>query len=177
MKDFTFLYFLSATLLIEVFMLYLFRYTKSQFSGKAINKWYTNYKWSAVILDVLSVLIGFYLAKFSYQFLTDKKILNEKYIFIKYLIILLLIQISHDFIFYFLTLKDSVPGKNKIIDELTSYAKDVSTGAVIGDSFMYLIGTPILFFLTSKLSNDKNTFISIACLYLIGYFIYQKPII
>ena len=177
MKDFTFLYFLSATLLIEVFMLYLFRYTKSPFSGKAINKWYTNYKWSAVILDVLSVLIGFYLAKFSYQFLTDKKILNEKYIFIKYLIILLLIQISHDFIFYFLTLKDSVPGKNKIIDELTSYAKDVSTGAVIGDSFMYLIGTPILFFLTSKLSNDKNTFISIACLYLIGYFIYQKPII
>ena len=150
MKDFTFLYFLSATLLVEVFMLFLFRYTRSPFSGKAINKWYTNYKWSAVILDVLSVLIGFYLAKFSYQFLTDKKILNEKYSFIKYLIILLLIQISHDFLFYFISIKDSVPGKNKIIDELTSYAKDVNTGAVVGDSFMYLIGTPILFFLTSR---------------------------
>ena len=42
---------------------------------------------------------------------------------------------------------------------------------------MYLIGTPILYFLVYKLSNETNSFISVVSIYLIGYFIYQKPII
>ena len=171
---FNFLHFLTATCLIEVFMLYLFRFTSSPFSGKAINNWYTNLKWSAILLDILSVLIGFYLAKFLYEFLIKQNIINKKYEIIKFLGIVLLIQIIHDFSFYFLTIKNSKKGMNKVIDEFTDYAKSVGVGAVIGDSFMYLLATPTLYFI-SQLSDDKNTFISICCLYLMGYFVYQKP--
>jgi len=169
-----FLHFLAASCLIEVFMLYLFRFTNSPFTGKAINNWYTNLKWSAILLDILSVLIGFYLAKFLYQYLIKQNIINKKNEIIKFLGIVLLIQIIHDFSFYFLTIKNSKKGMNKVIDEFIDYAKSVGVGAVIGDSFMYLLATPTLYFI-SQLSDDKNTFISICCLYLMGYFVYQKP--
>jgi len=173
-KDLTFLHFLSATVIIEIIILYLFRFTNSPFTGKAINNWYTNLKWSAILLDILSVLIGFYLAKFLYQYLIKQNIINKKNEIIKFLGIVLLIQIIHDFSFYFLTIKNSKKGMNKVIDEFIDYAKSVGVGAVIGDSFMYLLATPTLYFI-SQLSDDKNTFISICCLYLMGYFVYQKP--
>ena len=65
-------------------------------------------------------------------------------------------------------------GLNKIIDEFIYYAESVKTGAVIGDSFMYILATPVLFYI-AQFTNDINVFISIICLYLIGYFVYQKP--
>ena len=62
---------------------------------------------------------------------------------------------------------------SKVMDEFIYYANSVKTGAVIGDSFMYLLATPILFVLY-QLSNDINIFTSIVCLYLIGYFVSYK---
>ena len=56
-KDLTFLHFLTASVFIEAFILYLFRFTKSPLTGVAINRWYDNLGWSAVILDILSFLI------------------------------------------------------------------------------------------------------------------------
>ena len=176
-NNFKFIHFFTTALIVEVFMLYLFRFTKSPFSGKSINKWYSNYHWSAIILDVASVIIGFYLARYLFNYLVSVNLINKKNTFIKYLLTVLFVQILHDFGFYFTVLKDATKGKNSILDELVDYAKNVKTGAVIGDSFMYLIGTPILYFLVNKLSNETNSFISVVSIYLIGYFIYQKPII
>ena len=84
-ENFNFIHFLAATCLIEAFMLYLFRFTRSPFSGKAINQWYTNLGWSAIILDLLSFLIGFYLAKFLYLYLVNNSIISKDYEFIKFL--------------------------------------------------------------------------------------------
>ena len=176
-ENITTLQFLTATLIIEVIMIFLFRFTKSPFSGKSINDWYTNFTWSAIILDVLSVMIGFYLAKYVYEFLTKRGYITREYEFLKYLILLLGIQILHDFMFYFFVILKTDKGQNKIIDELKSYSKNVGVGAVIGDSFMYLVATPILYYLIINYSNQTNSFISIVCMYLIGYFLYQKPII
>ena len=176
-NNITFLHFLTAALIVEVIMLFLFRFTESPFSGISINIWYDRFDWSAIFLDVSSVIIGFYLAKYAYQFLVSQNIISEEYSFIKYFIILLIIQVAHDFGFYFTTLQGATPGMNKIIDELVDYAKNVGTGAVIGDSFMYLLGTPLLYYLSTNVNNDVNSFLSIVCFYLIGYFIYQKPVI
>ena len=79
---------------------------------------------------------------------------------------------------------------NKVIDEFKNYAEDVKFGAILGDSFMYIIGMFILYgfdvfgpmkqnLLISgivKNNTEINTFISILCIYLIGYFLYQKPL-
>ena len=103
-KNITFLHFLTATLLIETFMLYLFRFTKSPCTGIAINRWYNNIGIVAVLLDIFSVMIGFYLAKFSYEYLTENGYMNDKDQFLKFLGLVLIIQILHDFVFYFTTI-------------------------------------------------------------------------
>ena len=101
-ENITFLQFLTATLIIETFMLFLFRFTKSPFTGIAINRWYNNIGIIAVLLDIVSVLIGhYYLAKFLYQYLTDNGYMNKNYKFWKFLGLVLMIQILHDFGFLF----------------------------------------------------------------------------
>jgi len=176
-KDISFLQFLTATLLIETFMLFLFRFTKSPFTGIAINNWYDNIGITAVLLDIVSLLIGFYLAKFLYEYLLSNNYINNNYEFLKYLILVLLIQVIHDFGFYFLIIKNSNRGLNKVIDEFKDYAKIVKSGAVIGDSFMYLVATPLLYYYIINNKKNTNVFTNLVCLYLIGYFLHQKPII
>ena len=171
-KDLTFLHFLTASVIIELFMLILFRFTKS---SKAINNWYDNLGWTAVILDVLSILIGFYIAKFIYEYLVKEKYINTDYEYYKFLGIVLLVQIIHDFSFYLFVIKSYPKNKNRVMDEFKNYAERVKTGAVIGDSFMYLLATPLLYLYIQKNNINTNTFISIVCFYLIGYLIYQKP--
>ena len=174
-KDLTFLHFLTASVIIELFMMILFRFTKSPFTGIAINRWYDNLGWSAVILDILSFLIGFYIAKFIYEYLVVEKYINTDYELYKFLGLVLLVQIIHDFTFYFLAIKPYPKNKNRVIDEFKSYAERVKAGAVIGDSFMYLLATPLLYLFIQKNNINTNTFISIVCFYCIGYLIYQKP--
>ena len=61
------------------------------------------------------------------------------------------------------------------MDEFKSYAKNTNLGAIVGDSWMYLMGIPILIH-TLKYNNEYLIFISNICLYLIGYLVYQKPL-
>ena len=171
-KDLTFLHFLTASVIIELFMMILFRFTKT---SKAINNWYDNLGWTAVILDVLSILIGFYIAKFIYEYLVKEKYINSDYELYKFLGLVLCVQIIHDFSFYFFVIKPYPKFKNRVMDEFKSYAERVKAGAVIGDSFMYLLASPLLYLFIQKNNINTNTFISIVCFYLIGYLIYQKP--
>jgi hypothetical protein len=175
LQDLTFVHFLTTSLIIELFMLTLFRFTKSPFTGIAINKWYDNLGWTAVILDILSLLIGFYLAKFLYEYLVTNKYIDTKNEFMKYLGLVLLVQITHDLLFYFFVIKPYPKNTNKVLDEFKYYADKVKSGAIIGDSFMYLLASPLLYFYIKKNNINTNTFISICCFYLIGYLIYQKP--
>ena len=122
----------------------------------------------------MSVLIGFYISKFLYLYLVDKGIISKDYELLKFLSIVLLVQITHDFSFYFLIIKNAKKGMSKVMDEFIHYANSVKSGAVIGDSLMYLMGVPLLF-LIYKNSNDINVFIILWCLYLTGYFVYEKP--
>ena len=102
-KDLNFIDFLMISSIIELIMLYLFRFTRSPFTGIAINNWYTNLRWTAIIFDILSLMIGFYISRFIYLFLLNHKYISNEYPFSKFLGIVLMVQIIHDFSFYFLT--------------------------------------------------------------------------
>lgn len=175
-ENIEFLHFFAATCLVEVLFLYLFRFTRSPLTGKAINNWYTHLGWSAVILDILSVLIGFYLAKFIYEYLLRNRYITNEYSLAKFLAIVLLVQITHDFLFYYLVIRTSKQGQSRVMDEFKRYADSVGVGAVIGDSLMYMVGTPLVFYLSTQ-TNDVNLVSSIVSLYLIGYFVHQKPLL
>jgi hypothetical protein len=174
-KDLTFLHFLTASAIVEVLVLLYFRFTGKPYGSIAINKWYDNLGWSAVILDILSFLGGFYIAKFIYEYLVEQKYINTEYELYKYLGLVLMVQITHDFSFYLFAIKPFPKNKNRVMDEFKSYAESAKSNAIIGDSIMYLIGTPLLYLFIQKNNINKNTFISIVCFYLIGYLIYQKP--
>lgn len=172
-----FIHFLTATSIIEVIMLFLFRFTT--ITRKTINSWYDNLGWTAVILDVLSILIGFYLARFLYNYLVKNKYITQKKDntdFLKFLVLVLMIQILHDFIFYFKVIKPTRKGINTVIDEFKYYAEDIKQGAVIADSIIYLITTPLLYYIIKNNNDDVNIFTTIFSFYLIGYFLHQKPL-
>jgi len=173
-KDLKFLHILTSSLIIEIIMLFLFKFTNQ--TSNAINNWYKKLEWTAVILDVLSIMIGFYLAKFIYKYLVRNKYINQNNEFIKFLFIVLVVQIIHDFSFYFLVVRPTKPRINYVIDEFKQYAKHYSVQAVIADSLIYLFTTPLLYYIVSKTSDDINTFTSIVSVYIIGYLLYQKAL-
>mgnify|MGYP003982105481 FL=1 len=70
-----FIHFLTASAVVELVMLYLFKFTDQ--SSQAINNWYENLGWTAIILDVLSILIGFYLAQFMFNYLLKNNYLSK----------------------------------------------------------------------------------------------------
>tara|TARA_Y100001980_G_C14556782_1_gene350293 strand:+ start:26616 stop:27149 length:534 start_codon:yes stop_codon:yes gene_type:complete len=167
-----FIHFLTATAIIELFMLYLFKFTNQ--SSIVINNWYNNLGWSAIILDVLSILIGFYIAKFIFQYLRENNYLSKKNELFKYLVILLIVQILHDILFYYFVIRPTPKNINKVIDEFKEYAKYYQSQAIFADSLIYLSITPLLYYYISKQSNQMNTFTTIVCFYLLSYLLHQK---
>jgi len=147
-NDLNFLHFLTTSCIIEVFILILFKFTKQ--TSPAIINWYGNLGWTAIILDILSLMIGFYLSKFIYQ-------------------------IVHDFLFYFFVINPSPKNMNRVIDEFKEYAKHYGTKAVKADSLMYIASTPILYYIIKEQKTSTNTFISIVSFYVLGYLLHQKP--
>jgi len=175
-QNIKFLHILTATLIIDMIFLFIFKVIDGEEKWISINNWYDNLQWTAVILDVLSIMIGFYLAKFIYEFLLKNKYISRKNEFVKFMLIVLIVQIIHDFSFYFFVIKPFPSGTNRVIDEFKSYANTVGINAVIGDSLMYIFATPLLYYFIIKNPDNINIFISIVCTYLVGYLLYQKPI-
>ena len=174
-KDIQFIHFLTATVIIEIIMLIIFKFTN--FSSRAIINWYHNLGWTAILLDVLSIIIGFYISKFIYEYLVENNYLSKKNEFFKFLAIVLFVQILHDLLFYVLIIKPTKPNINKVIDEFKSYAKHYQLQAIFADSLIYITTTPILYYYIQNQDDSKNIFITILSFYLMGYLLHQKPII
>lgn len=166
-KNFKFVNILFSTILVETIAILIFRLTKSKLSVTVINDWYDNLKWTAIILDILIVMIGFYLNIF---------VCNKFKIKNYYLVLLsqLIIQIIHDFIFA-LVVNKSINKNNKVMDEFKKYIAKVNINAIIGDSWMYMIGVPLLF-KSINLKYDTLIFSILLGFYIIGYMLYQKPL-
>ena len=158
--------YLATALVVETLMLILFRVTRSPFTGRDINHWYDKFRLTAVFMDMSSYMLGYYISRSISGFWSSWG---------SFALIVLIVQISHDLLFYHLVLKPFPMNRNDIMDDLKDYADNVGVGAVIGDSFMYLIGLPILYQM-QHVSTFNKEFVSLACLYLIGYLIYQKPL-
>ena len=85
---------LNAVLLTDIFVIFLsiFGIIKS----KVLKEWYVNYNLSAVIADVLIIVLGIILTKIIYPFFFG----NRENIFL-FICLALVIQIMHDLSFYY----------------------------------------------------------------------------
>jgi len=116
---------LNGILFVELFMIYLS--LSNRVKSKFLQKWYKKYGLSAVIADVLVIFLGIVIVRFLYPFIF------KEFNIVLFVLLGLAVQITHDILFYlFFT---SIPrGVNTMLDLFKDYAKEVSTGAIIGDS-------------------------------------------
>ena len=110
------------------------------------------------------IVIGIILTRFFYPYLFSK------YNLLNFLILAVLIQITHD-IFFYLFSKSVKRGKSTILDIFKDYGKEKSFGAIIADSLMIISSILIASYLKGKTLNS-NIIILIFSIYLVPYMIY-----
>jgi hypothetical protein len=144
--------------LIIIFLLY-----HGVFNSLLLKKWYKKYQLSAVIADVLILLIGIILARVFYKYFFSS------FNIWKFTGLAVIIQIIHDVLFYWF-FKTVPTGYNAMLDFFKEYASEVGVGAILGDSFMMIIACLLSsYFATYSL--NSNLIILIVSLYFFPYVI------
>ena len=153
----------NAVLITDLFVILLLN-TKIIKSG-VLREWYVQYNLSAVIADVLIILIGLIITRAIYYYIF------EKFSILKFTSIAVIVQIIHDILFYkFFT---NVPrGVNKMLDTFKDDANDVSYKAILADSGMMIMSCLIASYLVNKNTNT-NIIVLISSLYLLPYLLYN----
>ena len=132
--------------------------------SSVLRLWYNEYKLSAVIADVLSLMIGLIITRAIYYYVFDE------FSMIKFILLAVAVQITHDILFYlFFT---SVPrGLNRMLDTFKDYAIEASYKAIISDSIM-IISTCLIMSYLANLSVNANIIILIITVYILQYVLY-----
>jgi len=130
-----------------------------------LRKWYDQYNLSAVIADVLIILIGLIIARAIYYYVFDT------FSIIKFVFLAVLVQVIHDILFYiFFT---NVPrGINKMLDTFKDYANEASYKAILADSGMMIMASLLTSYLAGK-SVNTNIIVLIAFVYILPYLLYN----
>ena len=153
----------NAVLITDLFVILLLR--TSVIKSQVLKKWYSQYNLSAVIADVLIILIGLLIARAIYYYIFDK------FSLFKFIVIAVIVQIIHDVLFYVLFTR--IPrGVNKMLDTFKDYANEVSYKAILADSGMMIMSCLIASYLVNKNTNT-NIIVLISSLYLLPYLLYN----
>ena len=166
----TWLCFFTALCVIEAFMLINFRLFPN-FWGDMINIWYDKFGVVAIMLDMLIVLIGFWITQKIYNYFYGK----SKMSLWQFILMFLCIQIIHDILFYFIILKNSPKGSNSIFDLINSYGKKHGLYTILGDSLMVVLSLCLAWlFLDNDVSFSTYIICILLSLYIIGYLLYMR---
>jgi uncharacterized protein YacL len=156
---------INGALLSDIIIIVILYYTPF-FNSKYLMKWYETYRLSGIIADVFIIIIGFVITRYIYSRL------NLEWNPLKFLLLYLIVQITHDFLFYLFF--NSVPrGLNRMLDLFKDYAIEVSYKAILGDSFMIIIAV-IAAMIFANFSLNTNIIILVVLIYLIPFVLYTK---
>ena len=153
----------NAVLITDLFVILLLN--MSVIKSEVLRTWYSQYNLSAVIADVLIILIGLIITRAIYYYIFDK------FSILKFIIIAVIVQIIHDILFY-IFFRNIPRGVNKMLDTFKDYANDVSYKAILADSGMMIMSCLIAFYLVNKNTNT-NIIVLISALYLLPYLLYN----
>ena len=148
--------------LVVLFIVYYTRY----FNSRELMKYYETYRLGAVLADVLILVIGMIIARYLYSSIFS----SWNIIYFNGLVVI--IQVIHDILFY--NFFKSVPrGVNYFLDMFKDYAKEVSAGAILGDSFMIIIAT-LLSSYFAGFDVNTNVILLVVLTYLVPYLLYTR---
>ena len=153
----------NAVLITDLFVILLLNvgFIKSQ----VLKKWYSQYNLSAVIADVLIILIGLIITRAIYYYIF------QQFSLVKFIFLALVVQITHDILFFIFF--SNVPrGVNKMLDTFKDYAKEVSYRAILADSGMMIMSCLVGSYLASR-STNVNIIVLVSFVYLLPYLLYN----
>ena len=149
----------NAVLITDLFVIFLLNITVIK--SKVLRQWYSQYNLSAVIADVLIILIGLIITRAIYYYVFDS------FSLLKFIILAVIVQVTHDILFY-IFFRNIPRGVNKMIDTFKDYANDVSYKAILADSGMMIMACLIASYLVNKNTNT-NIIVLISFIYLLPY--------
>ena len=131
--------------------------------SKYLREWYKKYTLSAVIMDVLILVIGAVLARLAYPFFFS----SSGFSLIGLAGLAVAIQITHDILFA--VGFNMVPrGKSGIADLFQDYGKEIGVWILVADAIM-MISTIVFGSLFASLSLHTNILLLIGLVYLVPY--------
>jgi hypothetical protein len=129
--------------------------------------WYKTYNLSALIADVLIIVIGVIIARVVYPYIFGSA---QPFSLLKFTLLAVGIQVIHDVLFNGII--TVIPrGANRMVDTFKLYAKEVGVKAIFSDSAMMVATCLIANYLANKEMN-VNIVTFIVALYCVPYLIY-----
>lgn len=157
-------------LIMDVLLIFLVRYFPT-FFGQSLNEWYTTFKFSAILSDILIVLLGFMIARYIYTTWIKPTYGWNPFIFLG---LLIAIQIIHDILFYLVVILPIPIGHNEVIDLFKKYSSSAGLKVFGGDA-----GLMIATAFTAMYYKSEPTHVlllgSVLALYNATYILYTKP--
>ncbi len=154
---------LTSVLITDLFVISLLN--TQVIKSRVLRQWYSQYNLSAVIADVLIILIVLIITRAIYYYVFDSFSIG------KFIILAVILQITHDILFY-VFFRNIPRGVNKMIDTFKDYANEISYKAIISDSGMMIMSCLIASYLVNKNTNT-NIIVLISSLYLLPYLLYN----
>jgi len=156
----------TAAFFVDLVFAFWIRY----YLGKPINDWYDQFRFSAVLADVLSIIIGILMGYLIYTKLILKE--NQEFNMGIFIITCIGFQLIHDLFFYYAVIKPIPRKHNDMIDVFKDYSESGGVGILLIDAIM-IISTIGIFYLMHTEFDDLTKLISFAVvLYAIQYIIY-----
>ena len=153
-----------AVLIVDLIVIFLVRYFPS-FWGTPINVWYDKFGLSAVIADVLIIVLGIMIGQYAYNTFFAKHYGWNLPLFIA---LIVGIQVIHDLAFYFGVIKPLPLGHNAMMDVFKIYAESGQGRVVIADSAM-MAGSAIIATALLAAPPPATAFIGILAAYAVPY--------
>jgi len=154
---------LSGVLITDMFVILLLN--MKLINSQVLRKWYSEYNLSAVIADVLIILIGLIIARAIYYYIFDN------FSILKFILVAVVVQLIHDILFY-IFFKNVPRGMNRMLDTFKDYASEVSYKAIISDSGMMIMAAIIASYLAGE-SLNKNIIVLVVSIYMLPYLLYN----
>jgi hypothetical protein len=155
---------LVSVLIVDLIVIFLVRYFP-KFWGSTINVWYDKFGLSAVIADVLIIVLGFMLAQYIYKNYIKPDYGYNPYLFAALLVV---VQVVHDLLFYFGVIKPIPVGHNAMMDVFKTYAERGGMKVVAADTAMMLGSAAIASFLAAA-PKEATLFSGVLAAYAVPY--------
>jgi len=156
---------ITASIYADLFIIFV-TFSRIYYKSLTLEGWYKKYRLSAMIADILIVVLYILLGRYLVYTL-DLKVGLTAFAFL-----CVVIQVIFDYLFYLLFTIMPL-GTNNMLDFFKGYAKEVGINALFGDSILVVFAV-ILSALLNTRSFDTNIVFLILSIYLTPYFIYTK---